>query len=121
MKYDYNQLFPQLDMVPSYGFNGSGKEYSDALGQMNEGNRPYYSYGGKVSIPLDNLAARSSLKSDKAVERQDLLKLKQLEQNVMVEIDNAVKQAQSDWESVDATKEARIYAEAALEAEQMKY
>ena len=121
MKYDYNQLFPQLDMAASYGFNGSGKEYSDALGQMNEGNRPYYTYGAQFSIPLGNLGGPLRLKSDKAVERQDLLKLKQLEQNVMVQIDNAVKQARSTWESVDATKEARIYAEAALEAEQMKY
>jgi len=40
---------------------------------------------------------------------------------VMVEIDNAVKQAQSAWESVDATKQARVYAEAALDAEQKKY
>ncbi len=31
------------------------------------------------------------------------------------------KQAQSAWESVDATKQARIYAEAALDAEQKKY
>jgi outer membrane protein TolC len=74
-----------------------------------------------MSIPLGNRAARSTLKSDKAVEQQDLLKLKQLEQNVMVEIDNAVKQAQSAWESVDATKQARVYAEAALDAEQKKY
>jgi len=121
LKYDRNQLFPQLDLIASYGFNGSGKEYSDALGQFNEGNRPYYTYGGKMSIPLGNRAARSTLKSDKAVEQQDLLKLKQLEQNVMVEIDNAVKQAQSAWESVDATKQARVYAEAALDAEQKKY
>src|ERR1019366_1864120 len=46
---------------------------------------------------------------------------KQLEQNVMGQIDNAVKQAQSAWESVDATRQARIYAEAALDAEQKKY
>ena len=39
----------------------------------------------------------------------------------MVEIDNAVKQAQSDYESVEATRQARIYAEAALDAEQKKY
>ena len=50
-----------------------------------------------------------------------MLKLKQLEQNVMVQIDNAVKQAQSAWESVDATQKARTYAEAALKAEQGKY
>lgn len=121
LKYDYNQIFPQLDLQASYGFNGNGREYSDALGQMNEGSRPYYTYGGQLTMPLANLAARSTYKSDKAVEQQDLLRLKQLEQNVMVEIDNAVKQAQSAWESVDATKQARVYAEAALDAEQKKY
>jgi HAE1 family hydrophobic/amphiphilic exporter-1 len=70
---------------------------------------------------LSNVQARNSLKADKATEQQDLLRLKQLEQNVMVEIDNAVKQAQSAWESVDATQKARTYAEAALNAEQGKY
>ena len=39
----------------------------------------------------------------------------------MVDIDNAVKQAQSSYESVQATQQARIYAEAALDAEQKKY
>jgi outer membrane protein TolC len=52
---------------------------------------------------------------------QLLLKLKQFEQNVMVQIDNAVKQAESAYESVNATRQARIYAEAALDAEQKKY
>lgn len=121
LKYDYNQLFPQLDLVGSYGFNGAGKEFSDAFGQYAQGNRPFYSYGGQLTMPLSNLKARSTYKSDKAVEQQDLLKLKQLEQNVMVQIDDAVKQAQSALESVDATKQARIYAEAALDAEQKKY
>lgn len=121
LKYDWNQIFPQLDLTGSAGFNGAGFGYGDAFGQYQAGNRPFYSVGGKFSVPLDNLAARSTYKSDKAVEQQDLLRLKQLEQNVMVEIDNAVKQAQSAWESVDATKQARIYAEAALDAEQKKY
>ena len=121
LKYDRNQIFPELDLKGSYGFNGSGKEFSDALGQYAQGNRPYYSYGAQLSVPLDNLKARSSLKSDKAVEQQYLLKLKQLEQNIMVQIDDAVKQAQSGWESMEATKQARIYAEAALDAEQKKY
>jgi len=38
-----------------------------------------------------------------------------------VEIDNAVKQAQSNYQSVQATKQARIYAEAALDAEEKTY
>ncbi|HTL71655.1 MAG TPA: TolC family protein [bacterium] len=121
LKYYRNQLFPEVDLIGSYGFNGSGREYNDSFSQMNDGSRPYYSYGGQLTIPLSNAKARNQLKSGKANEKQLLLQLKQLEQNVMVQIDNAVKQAQSAWESADATKQARIYAEAALDAEQKKY
>lgn len=121
LKYYRNQLYPQVDLVGSYGFNGNGNEYNDSFQQMNDGSRPFYSYGGQLTIPLSNTKARNQLKAGKATEKQLLLKLKQLEQNVMVEIDNAVKQAQSAWESVGATKQARIYAEAALDAEQKKY
>ena len=121
LKFDRNQLFPQLDLTGSYGYNGAGREFSDALGQYSTANRPFYSYGAALKVPLGNIQARNSLKSDRAVEQQYLLKLKQLEQTVMVEIDDAVKGAQSAWESVDATKQARTYAEAALDAEQKKY
>ncbi|HEX9048418.1 MAG TPA: TolC family protein [Verrucomicrobiae bacterium] len=121
LKYDRNQLFPQLDLVGSYGFNGTGREYSDVYRQWTHNSRPFFSYGAQMSMPLSDLKARSNYKSDKAVEAQYLLKLKQLEQGVMVDIDNAVKQAQSGWESVAATRQARVYAEAALDAEQKKY
>lgn len=121
LKFDRNQIYPQLNLTGSFGYNGAGREFSDAFGQYAAANRPFYSAGAEFSVPLSNLKARSAYKSDKALEQQDLLKLKQLEQAIMVEIDNAVKQVQSDWENVQATKEARIYAEAALDAEQKKY
>ena len=98
LKYSFNQLFPQLDLTGSYGFNGQGREYSDAFGQINQGNAPFYSVGAQFSIPLSNVRARNSYKTSKASQQQILLRLKQLEQNVMVLIDNAVKQAQSAWE-----------------------
>jgi outer membrane protein TolC len=121
LKFYRNQLFPEVDLTASYGFNGSGNEYRDSFNQMGDGSRPFYSYGGQLTIPLSNATARNNLKAGKATEKQLLLQLKQLEQNVMVQIDNAVKSAESAWESVDATKSARIYAEAALDAEQKKY
>ena len=121
LKYSFNQLFPQLDLVGSYGFNGRSKEFSGVFSQIDEGNAPFYSLGAQFSVPLSNARARNSYKSTKAGQEQILLRLKQLEQNIMVQIDNAVKSAQSAWESVDATRQARIYAEVALEAEQGKY
>jgi HAE1 family hydrophobic/amphiphilic exporter-1 len=70
---------------------------------------------------LSSVGPLNQFKSTKATLQQVVLQLKQFEQNVMVEIDNAVKQAQSAYQSVDATKQARIYAEAALDAEQKTY
>lgn len=121
LKFDRNQLFPELDLVGTYGYNGAGKEYNDAFNQYREGNHPFYSYGAQLSIPLGNFGARNNYKATKATLQQVLLQLKQIEQNVMVEIDNAVKNAQSKYQSVEATRQARVYAEAALEAEEKKY
>ncbi len=121
LKFYRNQLFPELDLIGTYGFNGAGREFSDTFGQFNEGNAPFYSYGAQLSIPLSNIGPRNQYKSNKATLQQIVLQLKQLEQSIMVEIDNAVKQAQSNYQSVEATKQARIYAEAALDAEEKTY
>jgi HAE1 family hydrophobic/amphiphilic exporter-1 len=121
IKYYRNQLFPEVDLVGSYGFNGSGSEYNDSYSEIRDGSRPFYSYGGQITIPLSNTKARNQYKAGRATEKQLLLQLKQLEQNIMVEIDNAVGVARSDYESVGASRQARIYAEAALDAEEKKY
>jgi outer membrane protein len=121
LKFYRNQLFPELDLIGTYGYNGAGQEFNNTFDQFNQGNAPFYSYGVKFSVPLSNIGPRNQYKSTKVTLQQIVLQLKQLEQNVMVEIDNAVKQAQSDYQSVDATRQARIYAEAALDAEQKTY
>ena len=121
LKYNRNQLFPDLELTGSYGFNAASKEFSGAFSQLNEGNSPSYTYGAKVSVPLGNIGPRNQYKVTKATLQQYELQFKQLEQNILVEIDNAVKTAQSDYQSVEARKQARIYAEAALDAEQKTY
>jgi outer membrane protein len=121
LKFNRNQLYPELDLFGSYGYNGAGREYSDVFSQFSDRNRPFYSYGGQLSMPLSSQKSRNEYKAAKVSLQQVLLKLKQFEQNVMVDIDNAVKNAQSAYQSVDATRQARIYAEAALDAEQKKY
>lgn len=125
LKFSLNQLFPSLDVIGTYGWNGLGSSpygtYSQTFAQIDTGNAPYYSYGMQLSVPLANQTARNQYKSAKVSLKQVVLQLKQTEQNVMVEIDNAVKTAQSDYESVDATRQSRIYAEQALDAEQKTY
>ena len=91
LKFDRNQLFPELDLLGSYGFSGASREYDGTFDQVREGNAPNYYYGAQLKMPLSNVGPRNTVKSDKVTLQQLLLKLKQLEQNIMVEIDNAVK------------------------------
>ena len=121
LKFDRNQIYPELDVQGSYGYNGNGRVYSSAFDDYGEANHPFYSYGASVTIPLSNTKARNSLKADKVTLQQELLTLKQLEQNILVDIDNAVHQVASDYEGVQASQQARVYAAAALDAEQKKY
>lgn len=121
IKYDQNQIYPLIDINGQYGYNGDGRVYGGTFDQYGEANHPFYYYGASISIPLSNVRARSTLKADKATLHQKLLTLKELEQNIMVQIDNAVQQVESDYQGIQASKEARIYAEAALDAEQKKY
>ena len=120
LRYQRNQLWPQLDLIGSYGHSGVGDQFSDSLDSVRMGNAPGYSYGAQIVIPLSNKAARMNYKVGKAQKKQMLLSLKKLEEGIMVQIDNAVKQAQTSLQLINATREARLFAEAALDAEQKK-
>ncbi|MDB6122611.1 MAG: Outer rane efflux protein [Pedosphaera sp.] len=120
VKYNYNQLFPQVDLTGSYGRNAANNTFSGNLDDIRQERNPFYSYGVIVSIPLGNGAARNSYKSAKVSAKQALLQLKQLEQSVIVQIDNDVGQVELTYRRIGATREARIFAEEALYAEQKK-
>ncbi len=123
LKYNYNQLFPELDLVGTYGQGAGGadiSEFSQALNQMAQGSRPFYSYGAQLIFPVGNTGARAAYKKSKLTMEQSVLTLKKLEQTIMATIDNDINQAQSSYEQVAATRAAREYAADALDAEQKK-
>ncbi len=120
LRYTRNQIFPQLDVTGTYGYNGLGGTVPAGWDGVSAGSNPFWTYGMTFSIPLSNKTAKNNYKSAKASKQQLLLQLKQLEQQVIVSIDNAVKQAQANYERIEATHQARLYAEAALDAEQKK-
>jgi len=120
LKYSRNQLFPELDAFATAGYAGAGKEFSDDLHNIEERNLPFYTYGGRLSFPLSNTSARNNYKSSKATLEQMVLTLKRLEQNIMIQIDNDIGNIRADFDQVHATRTAREYQEAALDAEQKK-
>jgi outer membrane protein TolC len=121
LKYLHNQIFPELDLVGSYSFAGSGVVYQDALGGIREGNSPSWSLGAQLSIPLmGNRTARENYRANKALRDQALAQLKQLEQTIMLQIALAIEAAKARLADVDTTRQSRVFAEEALQAEQKK-
>ena len=121
LKYLRNQIFPQLDLVGSYGQVGSDRGYGGALDGIRSGNSPSYTFGAVLSIPIaGNRSARANYRANKAELNQSLMRLKRLEQDIMVEIGVAVEQARTRFAQVDATKQSRTFAAVALEAAQRK-
>jgi outer membrane protein TolC len=120
LKYRKNQVYPQLDLVGSYGLSGSAREVSASYDQLTDGDGYNYSVGLVFSMPLSNRDARNRRRAAQADVESALLRLKQLEQQIMVQIHDAVAQARTSYEQVEATRAAVDYAQQALDAEQKK-
>jgi outer membrane protein TolC len=117
VRFRKNQLFPNLDLIGSYGglavADTGSRSANDAL---NFGN-PEYSYGVVLSFPLSNIGERGYYKASKAAKQIAELELKKAEEAVLFQIADFVNRAQSRFSQVGSTRKARTYAESALEAE----
>ena len=120
LKYSYNQLFPELDVLGSFGYNGSGTVYSGALYDIQQQNLPTYSFGGQISMPLANQGPRNNYKAQKVSMQQYVLSVKQKERDILIAVDNDIGNLMADYNSVQATHAQRLYEEQALDAEQKK-
>jgi outer membrane protein len=120
VKFQYNQLFPELDLVGTYGYSASSPDLTTTLDQFRGRDNPFWTVGGQLTIPLSRISARNSYRAARLTKEQMALQLKQLQQNILIEIENAIAVAKSSFQRVQATREARVYAEATLDAEQKK-
>lgn len=135
LKYRYNQLFPSLALVAGYGLKGSDqyRESSDllvpsqldpssagAFGELRSRSSPNDLLGVIFSMPLSRTAERANYKASKLRKQQAQVLVKQREELVLREIDDAIKSAITSLEKVTATREAVEYARAALDAEEKK-
>ena len=115
-----NQLFPELDLRGGYGVVGADGNFGPALEDLQERRNPNHNIGIRFSMPLSNRRERTAMKSAKLENERLLLRHKQLEQTIIRNIDDAILAAKTALARIDSTKAERIYAEAALDAEQKK-
>lgn len=110
-------------------YNGSGGApdpyfvggYGNLLGQLARRNFPNYSVGVSLNIPLRNRVAQADHVIDQLQLRQSQLQLQRAQNQVRVEIKNAVIGLEQARSRYTTAVEARELSEKALKAEQDRY
>jgi outer membrane protein TolC len=120
VRFQKNQLLPELDLFGTAGYSASDREFSGAFNQIANRDNPFWSGGAQITFPLTQRTARYAYRGAKAQkERMDLL-FKQSEQSILIRVEDAIAAANTSFQAVGARREARIYAEAALDAGQKR-
>ncbi len=109
---------PAVPRVATAFFVGG---YGTVLSQLFARNFPDYSAGFTLNIPLRNRAAQSDMIRDQLAVRQQEIGLQQLENQIHVDVQNAVIGLQQARARYQAATKARVLQEQTLDAEQKKY
>src|SRR5579863_2728296 len=126
----HNHLLPELDLTGSYASNGLGgtqftgagqKLTSSSVNQLFGFGYPTYYAQLSVSLPLKNRAAKAEMGGALVSRRSDLYSERQLKEQVMLDVSNAVHQLEQAKLSIAAGKEAVDFAKKTMAAEQRKY
>ena len=126
----HNQLLPELDLTGLYSSNGVGGTQFNGGGQRTTTSSidqlfgfGYSTYGAQLSLslPIKNRAAKAQLGGALVSRRSDLYTERQLREQVMLDVSNAVHQLEQAKLSIAAGKEAVDLAKKNTAAEQGKY
>lgn len=124
VRFNRNQFLPSLDLVGSYGRSGlvqSNSSFGGTLDEITGGVNPAWSVGVVVSVPLGFRSERSALRAAREQQSQLQARVTQKHQDIIIRIENTLVTVKANFEAVQATREARVFAEAALDAEQKKF
>ncbi len=136
-----NQLLPRLDFVGSIGLSGLGGRqaldkafgqpvnvfprvnngYSSALNLLTDGRFYQYNVGVVFEVPINNAAAKAAHSQSKVDRERSELSLQQLEENVTLEIKNAIDNVRSQLKSIEATRVASRLAEENVRNQKARY
>ncbi len=114
-----NALFPTVDLVGSFGLNGLGKDYQDALEKVDSEYKDW-SVGVKFSLPWGG-GDRAKYDQRQLEKAQALLLFKRLEQNIILEIRDKVRLAKTQKQQVDVAKLSKEKEDQNYEAQKERY
>jgi outer membrane protein TolC len=95
--------------------------FGDALSQLFGFGFPTYGFGVTLRLPLKDRVASANLADALVNKKLDALRVKSLEQNIRLQVLNAINQVENSKASVDLAKVARDLAQKRVDADQKRY
>jgi len=109
-----NQLWPQLDVLATYGYNGLANSELEARNAATDSQAPQWSLGLQFSIPLGNVQPRAQLAAIKGFKEQAILKIRQAELTVTVDVDTALSRIETSQQRLVTARQTRALNEEAV-------
>ena len=114
LKFAKNQAWPQLDLVGSYGYNGLGFDYSTAREKAYHSQAPEWSVGVQFSLPLGGVQNRAQLRVINGFKEQALIKIKQIEQTVSIDVDTVLSRIETLQQRLETARKSTSLGEEAV-------
>src|SRR5688572_761560 len=114
LRFARNQLWPQLDVTGTYGYNGLGDTERDARSRATSSQAPQWSFGLQFSVPFGNVQARAQLAAINGFKEQAILKIRQSEVLVTVDVDTALSRIETSRQRLKTARQTRELNEEAV-------
>jgi outer membrane protein TolC len=112
-----NNLLPRLDLVGGGGVNGTESTFTASNRDLRGGD--FYNWSVLLSFEyaLERSSARGNLNRAELEKRRFLLQVRNLENQILVEVRDAVRSIKTDEKRIEATRRARILSQEQLDGE----
>lgn len=136
IRYQHNQMLPDLELSGNYAGNGVGGaqvpipgfapisvpgSFGGTLGQLFGFRYPTYGIGVTLRLPIRNHSAEAAL-GEAAVSREnDLYSIRLQDQAINLDVLNSIHQLEESKQALAAARISRDLARKTLQAEQLKY
>ena len=111
-----NQLLPRIDLTGSLELLGLNNDFGSSFSHIGNRDQTAWTAGVIFSIPLGNRDARGAFNQAKLAAAKALVSLQELEQQIIVDVDNASGQIVTSHQRIVSNREASRLARESLDA-----
>ena len=111
-----NQALPRFDLTGSLNLLGFDNDFGTSVNRIGRRDQTAWTAGAIFSVPLPNRSARGNVLAARLSSAQALVNLHRLEQQIVIDVDNASGQIVTARERMASTSEARKLALESLDA-----